>query len=84
MSGHLRGNWRGTKKSYMISYWPCEQKGRGKSYTCALSEGFAAQSAHGTDAKCRNASWCLGSCPKRSQNSGTTPSESPVDEYFVR
>lgn len=26
MSGHLRGNWRGTKKSFMISYWPCEQK----------------------------------------------------------
>lgn len=26
MSGHLRGNWRGTKKSYMISYWPRAQR----------------------------------------------------------
>lgn len=39
MSGHLRGNWRGTKKSYMISYWPCEHK-EAKSNTCALSEGI--------------------------------------------
>ena len=83
MSGHLRGNWRGTKKSYMISYWPCEHKG-GKSYTCALSEKFTTQSAltaFATDMSRRGVCALLS---KEISNSQIAPLELPVDAYFVR
>lgn len=70
MSGHLRGNWRETKKNYMISYWSCEhlQSVRGLCNTLTLTEQM------------RSAGWCSS---EETLNSGATP-ELPVDESLVK
>lgn len=83
MSGRLRGNWRGTKKSYMISYRPYEHN-ETKTYTCALSEEFTTQAAITADTTCRNHCGFCALLSKEISNSGAALWELPGDAYFVR